>query len=146
MTSMKSSFALPQADTSAVRDLTSQQAAVSRLTKTTDPAVADKTAREFEAMVLTQMLQPMFAGLKIGEGTFGGGHAEEVFHTMLVEEYGKVIAKAGGMGIADMVRREMLKAQEDGPVAPPQGSYATPARAPVAAAITPAAEKSTTST
>jgi len=142
MTSMKTSFALPQADTGAVRDLTAQQAAVSRLTKTSDPAVADKTAREFEAMVLTQMLQPMFAGLKIGEGAFGGGHAEEMFHTMLVEEYGKVIAKAGGMGIADMVRREMLKAQEETPAAAPQGTYRTQAPSPVAAAITPKTEQS----
>ena len=31
---------------------------------------------------------------------------------MMVREYGKAIANAGGLGIADTVEREMLKLQE----------------------------------
>ncbi len=80
--------------------------------QTTDPKEADKVSRDFEAMFLSNMLQPMFAGLKSGKGFFGGGHAEDTFQAMLVDEYGKVMAKAGGVGIAKMVRDQILKLQE----------------------------------
>lgn len=80
--------------------------------KTTNPKEADRVSREFEAMFLSSMLQPVFSGLKSSKGPFGGGHAEETFTAMLVDEYGKVMAKSGGMGIADMVRKQILQTQE----------------------------------
>lgn len=79
---------------------------------TSDPKKADKTAKDFEAMFLSNMLQPVFAGLKTGESGFGGGNAEDTFQTMMVDEYSKAIAKSGGIGIADMVRKEILTVQE----------------------------------
>ena len=80
--------------------------------KTSDPKEADRVSREFEAMFLSSMLQPVFAGMKTGKGMFGGGHAEDTFQSMLVDEYGKVMAKAGGVGIAKMVRDQILQLQE----------------------------------
>ena len=64
-------------------------------------------AQDFEAMFLGQMMEPMFAGLK-SEAPFGGGHAEETWRSFLVQEYGKTIAKRGGVGIAKMVESQML--------------------------------------
>jgi len=87
------------------------QRSLPALRPTSDPAAADRAAREFEGMMIGQMLQPMFKSLKTG-GMFGGGHAEETFRDLLVDEYGKKVAEAGGLGIAAMVRREILKAQE----------------------------------
>jgi Rod binding domain-containing protein len=81
--------------------------------KAGNAAEADKVAREFEAMFLSSMLQPVFAGVKPSK-TFGGGHGEETFKAMLVDEYGKVMAKRGGLGIADMVRQQILQTQEVG--------------------------------
>lgn len=75
-------------------------------------AAAAKAAQDFEAMFIAQMLQPMFAGLEGGEGLFGGGAGEDAYRGLMVEEYGKAIARAGGIGIADQVRAEMLKLQE----------------------------------
>ena len=72
---------------------------------------AAKTAQEFEAFFLGQMLQPMFEGLE-AETPFGGGHAEKIWRTMMVDEMGKAMAKAGGIGIADSVQREILRLQE----------------------------------
>lgn len=70
-----------------------------------------QAAENFEAMFLSQMLAPVFAGL--GEDSlFGGGPGEQVYRSMMVQEYGKAIAGAGGLGIADTVEREMLKLQE----------------------------------
>jgi len=80
--------------------------------KTTDPKEADKVSRDFEAMFLSTMLQPMFATLKTGKGLFGGGNAESTFSQMLVDEYGKVVANSGGVGVAAMVRKQILQLQE----------------------------------
>lgn len=70
-----------------------------------------EAAEAFEAVFISQMLAPMFAGLGSDE-TFGGGHAEKIFRSIQIEEIGKAIAKSGGVGIADSVYREILKAQE----------------------------------
>ncbi len=70
-----------------------------------------KVAKDFEAVFISQMLQPMFQNIK-PESPFGGGHAEDVWRGMQVQEYGKAITEAGGIGIADTVLREMIKMQE----------------------------------
>ncbi|WP_206201944.1 rod-binding protein [Terasakiella sp. SH-1] len=70
-----------------------------------------ETAQEFEAQFLGQMLQPMFEGIQ-AEEPFSGGHAEKMWQGMLVSEYGKAIAKSGGIGLADHIERQLLRAQE----------------------------------
>jgi Rod binding domain-containing protein len=70
-----------------------------------------ETAVDFEAQFLSQMLQPMFEGIEVSE-PFGGGHAEKMWQGMLVNEYGKSLAKSGGIGLADHVERQLLRAQE----------------------------------
>lgn len=74
---------------------------------------AEKSAQEFEAFFLSQMLTHMFSGIK-ADGMFGGGHGEEMFKSLMVDEYGKMMAKSGGVGIADQVKAQMLKSQEVG--------------------------------
>lgn len=74
-------------------------------------AQARKAAQEFEAFFLAQTLESMFAGIK-ADGEFDGGHAEQIFRSVLAQEYGRDMAKTGGIGIADQVYREILKAQE----------------------------------
>lgn len=71
----------------------------------------DDASKEFEAMFVSQMLRPIFDTLEVDE-VFGGGHAEQTWREFMVEEYGKLIADRGGIGIADSVKREMLRAQE----------------------------------
>ena len=70
-----------------------------------------EVAEKFEAMFLSQALQPMFANTQ-PESPFGGGPGDEIWHAMQVEEYGKAIARSGGIGIADAVMDQMLRAQE----------------------------------
>ena len=76
-----------------------------------DPKRAREAAQEFEAVFLSQMGSHMFSGLAT-DGPFGGGPSEQTYRAMLYQEFGKVLAKAGGVGIADAVMREMLKIQE----------------------------------
>lgn len=61
-----------------------------------------EASRDFEAHVIGALLQPMFEGLGQG-GLFGGGSAEAQWRPMLVAEYGRAIARAGGLGLADSV-------------------------------------------
>jgi len=72
---------------------------------------ARRTAEEFESVFLGQFAQTMFAGVK-SDGPFGGGPAEDIFKSLLAGEYGKTMARSGGIGIADTVYREILKSQE----------------------------------
>ena len=79
--------------------------------RTGDPEQVGKTAREFEAFFVGQVLEHMFKDVPTG-GMFGGGHAEGVYRSMLLQHYGRAIADRGGFGIADAVSRELLKTQE----------------------------------
>jgi Rod binding domain-containing protein len=67
-------------------------------------------AEEFEAVFLSEMLGPMFDGIDT-EGLGGGGMGEEIFRPMLVERYAEAIARAGGVGVADSVLRELIRMQ-----------------------------------
>lgn len=74
-------------------------------------AATARTARDFEAMALGALLQPMFDGLGKG-GPFGGGPGEEMWRPMLVNEFARAIADHGGLGIGDAVLRQMITMQE----------------------------------
>lgn len=76
-----------------------------------DNLAAKKAAQEFEAMYIGQMLNHMYSGLPT-DGYFGGGNAEEIYRSMMVTEYGNMIAEKGGIGMADHVYREMIQVQE----------------------------------
>lgn len=75
------------------------------------PEKVDEVAQQFEAQFISQMLQNMFSTVD-SKNALGGGEAEEYYRDMLVDEYGKVIARSGGIGVADHVKREMLRMQE----------------------------------
>lgn len=76
-----------------------------------DPEKLKASAQDFESFFLTSMMEQMFSGIET-DGPFGGGEGERVFRSMLNQEYGKAIASSGGVGIADMVYRQMLALQE----------------------------------
>ncbi|WP_369692034.1 rod-binding protein [Caulobacter segnis] len=69
-----------------------------------------ETALNFEASFLSVMMQQMFEGVKTSE-PFGGGQGEEMFKSVMADAMSKQVAKAGGIGLAPTVEREMLKLQ-----------------------------------
>lgn len=71
-----------------------------------------KTAQEFESVFLSQMLQPMFDGMKT-DGLFGGGFAEEVYRGLMLENIGREMAATGGIGLSDEVVAAMVRMQGD---------------------------------
>lgn len=72
---------------------------------------SDETAKSFESMFMAEMMQFMWTDNEVNE-TFGGGHAEEVWRGMMVQEFGSIASKGGGLGIADQVKAELIKVQE----------------------------------
>jgi Rod binding domain-containing protein len=72
---------------------------------------ARKSAVEFEGFFIAMALESMFSGIET-DGMFGGGHGEQVFRSMMLQEYGKSIAERSGIGIADAVQREIISLQE----------------------------------
>ena len=75
------------------------------------PAKMREAARSFETQVLSQLLQPAFAGLG-AEPLGGGGAAEEQWRPMMVDAMAAAASRAGhGLGVAELVLREMLRRQ-----------------------------------
>lgn len=75
-----------------------------------DVKKAEEAAQEFEAVFIAEMMKPMFEGIST-EAPFGGGKGEEVFRSLLLQEYGKVISQTGGLGIAETVKDQMIQLQ-----------------------------------
>jgi Rod binding domain-containing protein len=75
-------------------------------------AKAFGTAQGFEATFLQNMLESMTSGLgaegPLGSGQNGGG----AWRGFLFDEMSRSMSKAGSIGIAPQVYREMLQAQE----------------------------------
>ena len=68
-------------------------------TKAMSKEEARAAAQDFEAFFLSKMAETMFEGIST-DGMFGGGHAEKVYRSLLVNEYGKAMAKNGSVGVA----------------------------------------------
>ncbi|GIU67483.1 rod-binding protein [Candidatus Phycosocius spiralis] len=83
-----------------------------RVKSTKDHAEVEKIAKEFERMALAQMLTLMETDTDISDTIFGGGAGERAFKPFLTEEYAKGFSERGGIGIANAVKREILKIQE----------------------------------
>lgn len=85
-------------------------AALDRARATRDQRRIDEAAQDFEAVFISEMLKPMFNMVEVDE-TFGGGKGEEVFRDLMVQEYGKSIAKQGGIGLSAQIKAELIKMQ-----------------------------------
>lgn len=71
----------------------------------------EETAQEFEAVMLGQFAKMMMDTVDKGQ-EFSGGHGEEMFSGILAEKIGKEMANAGGIGISQAVRDQMIRMQE----------------------------------
>lgn len=74
---------------------------------------AKESAESFEAFFLSRMMESMFEGVST-DGMFGGGRAEKIYRSLLLDEYGKEMAKVGTVGVKDYVMQAVLQMQEAG--------------------------------
>lgn len=70
-------------------------------------------ASKFEAMMIGQMLQPMFDTIA-EDKMFGGGPAEGMLRPMLVTEYAKLMEQKGGLGLDDVIGQELGQTKGQG--------------------------------
>ena len=68
------------------------------------------SAQAFEASFLSTSLGSMFEGVT-ASAPFGGGEGETQFKSFLNDAFAKQMVKAGGIGVASSVQREMLRLQ-----------------------------------
>lgn len=70
-----------------------------------------QAAEDFEAFFVTTTLESMFAGIET-DGLMGGGSSEKIYRSMLFNEYGKLMAKSGMVGVSDQIMSSILAMQE----------------------------------
>ena len=73
---------------------------------------AEDAAESFEAFFMSRMMESMFEGVST-DGLFGGGHAEKIYRSLLLDQYGKEMAKTGTIGVKDYVMQAILQMQEE---------------------------------
>jgi Rod binding domain-containing protein len=88
-----------------------QQAPAAKPAATADSAKAAHAAKDYEGVFIAQLLGSMFSGIKT-DGLFGGGQGEEMFRSLLVDQYAKGITAQGGFGLAAHMQAELLKHQQ----------------------------------
>jgi flagellar protein FlgJ len=69
-------------------------------------AAAKKVSREFEALFVGLMLKSMRATVGKDELT-GGGHGEEVYRSLLDQEYATAIAQQGSLGLGRLIEQQL---------------------------------------
>jgi flagellar protein FlgJ len=74
---------------------------------------AKKVAKEFETMFVGMMLKSMRETVGKDKLT-NGGHGEEVYRSLLDQEYAKSLTEHGGVGLTAMLERQLVKPAPDG--------------------------------
>lgn len=73
-----------------------------------DKLAAKKVARDFESVFIGMMFKSMRE--TVGKDSLtGGGHGEEMYRSMLDQEYAKAACEGRGMGLAGLIEKELLK-------------------------------------
>lgn len=78
-----------------------------------DLDAAKKASQEFEGVFLSQMFKEMYDGVS-ADSEFGGGEGEEMYRSMVLDEYGKQMASKGGIGLTQNILSQLIKVQEQG--------------------------------
>jgi Rod binding domain-containing protein len=80
---------------------------------TANAAKADAAAKDYESVFIAQFLGSMFSGIGSNSLT-GGGQGEEMFRSLMVDQYAKGLEAQGGFCLADSMKAQLLKMQGGG--------------------------------
>jgi Rod binding domain-containing protein len=87
------------------------QPALPTAAKGLDAAKAAAVSKEYESVFISQFLGSMFSGIKT-DGITGGGQGEEMFRSLMVDQYAKSLTQRGGFGLAAHMQAELMKHQQ----------------------------------
>ena len=82
-------------------------------------------AKDLEGIFLNTLMKEMFSSLKTDESAMGGGFAEETWRGMQGEQMADVLARSGGVGLADALLPDLIAAQEAAQNALPKNTNQT---------------------
>lgn len=70
---------------------------------------AKKVAQDFEALFVGMMMKSMRA--TVGKDTLtGGGHGDEIYRSLLDQEYAAAsVKRGGGLGIAKIIEKDIIR-------------------------------------
>lgn len=70
---------------------------------------AKKVSQDFEALVVGMMMKSMRETVGKDKLT-GGGHGEEIYRSMLDQEYAAAsVKRGGGLGLAKMIEKDIIR-------------------------------------
>lgn len=69
-----------------------------------------KKSKELEGVFLSTMIDPMFPSGK-ESNLFGGGTGSDIFRSMMIQQYGQVLANAGGVGLTKGIVKQLNRTQ-----------------------------------
>ena len=70
---------------------------------------AKKVSQDFEALMVNMMIKSMRTTVSKDTVT-GGGHGEEVFRSMLDQEYASAsVKRVGGLGLAKIIEKDIIR-------------------------------------
>lgn len=67
-------------------------------------------SRELEGVFISKMIDPMFPSGK-ESNLFGGGAGSDIYRSMLIQQYGQVLADAGGVGLTNGIAKQITRQQ-----------------------------------
>jgi flagellar protein FlgJ len=78
---------------------------------------AKKVSQDFEALFVGMMMKSMRA--TVGKDTLtGGGHGDEIYRSLLDQEYANAsVKRGGGLGIAKIIEKDIIR-QESNKITP----------------------------
>ena len=78
---------------------------------------AKRVAREFESLMVSEMLKAMRATTGKDPLT-AGGRGEEIYRSFLDQEYAQAIANQGTLGLAKIIEQQLVKTEPAPPARP----------------------------
>ncbi len=97
--------------TDAIPPIPSHPAVAGTARADAERARLEGAAREFEGMFLAVMFRSALGGSE-REDPLGPGGGGGPWRDMLWDAYGRAVARAGGIGLADAVLRQLIRASE----------------------------------
>ena len=79
----------------------------------TDQAKMRDAAKQFESLLMHEMMKSMWSTVP-KDGILGSGNEEEMMRDMLSESVSDSVSKGKGLGIQDVVYKDMVRIQERG--------------------------------
>ena len=72
----------------------------------------EKVAQDFEAIFIKKLFDEMDKTIDRKNSLFYGGEAEDIFRGMLNEERAKDMAKTGGIGLSEIIYKQLSRNEE----------------------------------